>query len=108
MTKATEAEERSQMVCAVRRIATELGSSSVSTLEFTQRTGISNRKVRVLFGSYNALVEAAGLVPNKCWRPDALKYTNQELIAEMVRVLRTPNSKLTIDFFERNCRISVR
>jgi hypothetical protein len=107
MTKATQAERKAELIAALRRIASELGTTSVSYSEFFHRSGFSQRTVRLLFDTYNGLVEAAGLVPYKRWRGDALKYTNQELIAEIVRVLRIPNAKLTINFFERNSRVCI-
>ena len=37
----------------------------MSRPEFLRRSGFSERKVQRLFGGYNGLVEAAGLVPRK-------------------------------------------
>src|SRR5438132_13614310 len=105
MTKPTHAEERAEIITALRHIAKELGSTSVTFSEFVHRSGFSERKVRFLFNTYNKLVEAAGLVPHECWHPPGPKYTNQELSAEIARVLRIPNAKLTISFFEQNSRI---
>jgi hypothetical protein len=38
----------------------------------------------------------------------ALKYSNQEALAEIARVLRLPNAKLTTRFFEQSSWMSLR
>ena len=95
------------MVKVLRRIAGELGTDSVSRPEFLRRIGLSERKVQRLFGSYNGLVEAAGLISRSFPSTEAPTYSNEDMIEEIVRVLRLPNSKLTTIFFDQNSRMSL-
>jgi hypothetical protein len=108
MTQPTEPDEKNAMVKRLRRIANELGTPSVSRAEFLRRSGVTDRKLQRLFGRYNRLVEAAGLVPLKFRGRGALKYSQQETLAEIARVLRIPNSKLTSRFFEQWSSMSLR
>jgi hypothetical protein len=105
MLEPTKPDEKTAMVKCLRRIADELGTTSVSHAEFLRRSGVSGGKLLRLFGQYNQLVEAAGLVPMKF--RGTPKYSHQETIAEIARVLRLPNSKLTTGFFQRCSRISL-
>jgi hypothetical protein len=108
MIQPNEPDEKTAMVKRLRRIASELGTTSVSRAEFLRRSGVPDRKLQRLFGRYNRLVEAAGLVPMKFRGRGTLKYSNQETLAEIARVLRIPNSKLTTRFFEQCSWISLR
>jgi Homing endonuclease associated repeat len=103
----TEPDEKTAMVKRLRRIANELGTTSVSRAEFLRRSGVTDRTLARLFGRYNRLVEAAGLVPLKFRGTGGARYSHEETIAEIARVLRLPNSKLTTGFFERCARISL-
>ncbi len=99
-------DEKQELIEALRRIATEMGTDQVSRPEFLSRSGASERKVQLLFGSYNGLVSAAGLVPRRFPNSEAPTYSDEEMLNEIVRVLRDPGSKLTRIFFEQNSIIS--
>jgi hypothetical protein len=101
-----ESDETAELIGTLRRIAAELGTDSVSRPEFLRRSGFSERKVQRLFGGYNRFVEAAGLVPRRFSTSDAPMYSDEDMVDEVVRVLRLPGSKLTRIFFEQNSRIS--
>jgi len=101
-----ESDEKAELVGTLRRIAAELGTDSVSRTDFLRRTGLSERKIQLLFGGYNGLVEAAGLVPRRFPSSDAPTYSDEYMLNELVRVLRLPDSKLTVIFFEQNSNIS--
>jgi hypothetical protein len=72
-----------------------------------RRSGIGLRKVRRLFGTYNGLVEAAGLVPGKFQSAEARKYSSADILTEIARVVRLPDAKLTTFFFEEHSQISL-
>jgi hypothetical protein len=107
MTQPTEPDEKTAVVKVLRRIADELQTASVSRSQFLQRSGVIESKVKRLFGTYNGLVEAAGLVPMRFPFAGASTHSNEDMIAEITRVLRIPNSKLTTLFFERNSQMSL-
>jgi hypothetical protein len=107
MIEPNESDERTAMVKRLRRIANELGTTCVSRAEFLKRSGVTDRKLERLFGRYNRLVEAAGLVPLKFRGTGGPRYPPEEVIAEIARILRLPNSKLTTGFFERCSRMSL-
>ena len=98
--------EKEAIVEKLKSIAGDLNASSVPRHEFLRRTGLSERKVQRLFGSYNKLVVAAGLQPRAFPTADAPSYSNDELLAEVVRVIRLPDAKLTRVFFEQNAKFS--
>lgn len=95
-------EDRPKLIKAMQEIAKELKTDSVPRHEFRRRTNVSERKIQILFGSYNALVEAAGLQPRLFPTSDSPIYSDQGLIAEVIRVLRLPNAKLTRVFFDQH------
>jgi hypothetical protein len=90
----------------LQRIAKDLGTATVARREFLRRAGVSERRVQRLFGSYNDLVLAAGLSPRVFPTAEAPIYSDEDLLTEVVRVLRLPNSKLTRVFFEQNATVS--
>jgi hypothetical protein len=106
MLEPTQRNDKSAMIQCLRRIANELATTSVSRAEFLRRSGVTRRKLRRLFGPYNGLVEAAGLVPFK-FKVGLPRYSHEETLAEIARVLRLPNSKLSTSFFKRCSRISL-
>jgi hypothetical protein len=108
MIEPTESDEKTAMVKCLRQIANELGTPSVSRAEFLRRSGIKDRQLQRLFGRYNQLVEAAGLVPMKFRGDGDARYSPQRTIAEIARVLRLPNSELSSTFFERCSWMSLR
>jgi hypothetical protein len=99
-------DERQTLIERLQDIAKDLGSTSVARHEFLRRSGVSERKIQRLFGSYNDLVLAAGLSPRAFPTSDAPLYSDGDILEEVVRVLRLPNSKLTRVFFEQNASIS--
>lgn len=99
-------DEKQEFIDKINSIAADLGSDNVARHEFLRRAGVSERKIQRLFGSYNGLVEAAGLQPRTFPASDTPMYSDKEIAQEIVRVLRLPNSKLTRIFFERNASIS--
>jgi hypothetical protein len=98
--------ERQALIDKLRSIAEEIGATAVSRHEFLRRSGASERKIQHLFGSYNDLVLAAGLSPRAFPTSDAPTYSDQDLLNEVLRVLRLPNSRLTRVFFEQNASVS--
>jgi hypothetical protein len=99
-------DEKTELIGTLRRIAAELGTDSVSRTDFLRRSGLSERKIQLLFGGYNGLVEAAGLVPRRFPSSEVPTYSDEDMLDELVRVLRLPSSKLTVVFFEQNSNIS--
>jgi len=97
---------RDEMIKAMREIAEKLSLSTVSRHQYLRETGLSERQILKAFGSYNALVEAAGLKPTIFPTSDAPIHSDEELLAEIARVLRLPESKLTRIYFEQNASIS--
>lgn len=107
MTQPMESDEREELIQLLRDISGELRTDSVSRSEFLRRSGVSERKVQRLFGSYNSLVEAAGLVPRRFPNAETPIYSDDDMVDEIARVLRLPDSKLTTIFFEQHSRMSL-
>lgn len=99
-------DDKEKLIEILKDIAKDLNTTSVARHEFLRRSGASERNIQRLFGSYNELVLAAGLSPRSFPTSDAPKYSDEDLLNEVVRVLRLPNSKLTRVFFEQNASIS--
>ena len=99
-------DERQTLIETLQNIAKDLGTTTVARREFLRRSGASERKIQRLFGSYNDLVLAAGLSPRAFPTSDVPTYSDEDLLNEVVRVLRLPNSKLTRVFFEQNASVS--
>jgi hypothetical protein len=100
-------DEKQLPIEKLQGVAKDLGgATSVPRHEFVRRSGASTRRIDLLFGSYNGLVLAAGLSPRAFPTSDAPTYSDQDLLNEVVRVLRLPNSKLTRVFFEQNANVS--
>jgi hypothetical protein len=95
-------DEKLHFIELMRRVAKELKSDSVPRAEFKRRSGVSDHKIKLLFGSYNGLVEAAGLVAYEFPIGEGPLYSDDELLAEIIRVLRLPGSKPTSFFFEQH------
>lgn len=98
--------EKEKMIETMRAIAAKHHLTKVPRHLFRRESGVSERKLCKLFGSYNALVEAAGLTPTAFPTTDSPTYADGELLAEIARVLRLPDSKLTRIFFEQNAKVS--
>ncbi|HAU36423.1 MAG TPA: hypothetical protein DCX07_01735 [Phycisphaerales bacterium] len=99
-------DKKQTLIRELQGIAKNLDTDTVPRHEFLRRTGISEREVQGLFGSYNELVKAAGLTPRFFPTSDAPTYSDEDLLNELVRVLRLPESKLTRGFFEQNASVS--
>ncbi len=99
-------QERNQLIGEIRRISREIGSKHVPRHEFRRRSGLSERRIQLLFGSYNALAEAAGLETRSFPEADTPQYTDSDLLDEVIRVLRLPDSKMTRIFFEQHASVS--
>jgi hypothetical protein len=99
-------DERQTLIEKLQGIAKDLGTTTVARHEFLRRSNVSERKMQRLFGSYNDLVLAAGLTPRVFPTSDAPIYSDEDLLSEVVKVLRLPDSKLTRVFFEQNASVS--
>lgn len=99
-------EEKTILIKKIQDLARESETNRISRPEFLQKTGVSERTILKYFGSYNAFVEAAGLQPTIFPKADTPVYSDQELLNEVVRVLRLPDAKLTRIYFEQNASIS--
>ena len=97
---------KDEMIAAIRALAKESGTSQIPRHQFMRHTGLSERQVAKIFGSYNGLVEAAGLSPYRFPSSDQPTYSDDQILAEIVRVLRLPDSKMTRIFFEQQGSIS--
>jgi hypothetical protein len=97
---------KEEMIAAIQDLARESGSNSIPRHKFFKHTRLSERQVSILFGSYNGLVEAAGLNPYRFPSTDQPMYSDEQLLAEIVRVLRLPDSKMTRIYFEQHGSIS--
>lgn len=97
---------REEMINAIKRIAVEKNLESVPRHMFLRITKVSERQIGKCFGSYNGLVEAAGLKTVRFPTSDQPKYTDEEMIDEILRVIRLPNSKMTRIYFDQNAGMS--
>jgi len=97
---------KDEMIAAIRALAKELGTNQIPRHQFMRHTGLSERSVAKIFGSYNGLVEAAGLDPYRFPSSDQPIYSDDQILAEIVRVLRMPDSKMTRIFFEQQGSMS--
>src|SRR6478735_8507657 len=97
--------EREDLIEKLQAIAAKLATTSVARHEFFRHAKVSERRVLRLFGSYNELVKAAGLVPRIFPSPDSPTYSDKQLLAEVARVLRLPGAKPTRVFFEQNAKV---
>ena len=102
--KPNQPDTKTALVKVLRRIAGELGSESMTSTEFVRRSGVTTHRIKRLFGTYNRLVEAAGLVPRSFPKPLDSNYSTADIVAEIVRVLRIRKSKLTTTFFQEHSR----
>jgi len=97
---------KEKLIELIQEISRKAGTTTVPRHEFLRETGLSERQVLKLFGSYNALVQAAGLEPMTFPTSGERVYSDMELLEEIIRVLRLPSSKLTRIFFEMNASVS--
>ena len=97
---------RPDMIRQMQEIARSTRERQVPRHGFLRKTGLSERQVNMLFGTYNDLVRSAGLEPQFFPRAGVLQYSDDELLEEVARVLRLPEAKLTRVFFEQNAEVS--
>jgi len=97
---------KDEMIRTIRQLAHDSGTKTVPRPKFLKHARLSERQVARLFGSYNGLVVAAGLDPMTFPQADQPGYSDDELVREIVRVLRLPDSKMTRIFFEQNGSVS--
>lgn len=57
-------DKKQQIIEEIKRVANELGRQSLTRREFNQRAKISTGRITKYFGSWNAAIRAAELVPN--------------------------------------------
>jgi hypothetical protein len=98
---------RDEVIEMLKHIAEKLKTQNIPRSTFLRETGISERRLQQLFdGSYNNLVIAAGLEP-RFFPPKGEKlYSDEDLLDEVERVLRIPESKLSRLFFDQNAKVS--
>jgi hypothetical protein len=99
--------DKQAVVEALRTLAERLGTTAVSQNQFVRESGISIYEVRQLFGTYYDLVRATGLTPLGRPTANVPMYSDEDMLAEIVRVLHLPDSKLTRLFYEQNGSISL-
>ena len=98
--------DRDEMISKIRALAEEIGSKKIPRHMYLRRTRLSERKISKIFGSYNGLVEAAGLTPVPFPTSEQPAFTDEKILAEIMRVLRLPDSKMTRIYFEQQGAIS--
>jgi hypothetical protein len=99
------AETKEDLIVLIQEVSRRAGTSTVPRHQFLREAKVSERMVQRLFGTYNALVEAAGLEPMRF--PGAGgTYSDADLLAEVVRVLRLPEAKMTQVFFDQHGEVS--
>ena len=99
-------EDRHEIIAKLKEIAAQLGTTSVPRHQFLRHSKVSERRIMKLFGSYNELVTAAGLRARQFPTADTPTFSDNELLDEIVRILRLPDSKPTRIFFEQNAKVS--
>ncbi len=104
--KKAERPSRDELIERMRSLSAESGARNVPKHRFLRATGVSERYLLRTFGTYNALVEAAGLEPRHFPIAGERVFSDDELLDEVVRILRLPKSKLTRIFFEQNASVS--
>jgi hypothetical protein len=78
----TSAKQREEVLAEIRRVAAELGTREVRRREFTERSGITDRPIRRLFGSWPRALAAAQVdlvSPRKL-------YTDEECFENLLAV----------------------
>ncbi len=82
-------EKQEEVIREIRRVASLLGSNSLSQSEFGRHSRLSTSTIKGRFGSWTAAIEAAGLTPNPQGPPSDIKeivYTDDELLLEIVNL----------------------
>lgn len=78
----TEAWTREELVTALKTLAAEHGSPSVTKQSLLLRCRISDRPIRRIFGSYRAALEAAGLRQS----PGGVRHTDDDCFENLLAV----------------------
>ncbi len=101
----TEDEEKQQLIAALRALAAQTGGVSVPRHRFLKEAGTNEYRLKVLFGSYNEFIAQAGLHPNRS-PTSGQRYSDEELLREVARVLRLPAAKPSAFWFDQHSAIS--
>jgi len=85
MLKVKASTTRPSLLQEIRRVVEEIAPERLTIKKFNQKSRFSERKVSYHFGTFNAAVEAAALVPNPPCVPASSrrKYTDEELLREI-------------------------
>jgi len=78
----SEAWSRQELIDALKALAAEQGTGSVTKEALKARLGVWDRPIRRLFGSYRAALEAAGLSQS----PGGLRHTDDECFENLLTV----------------------
>lgn len=97
---------KEDMIVKLQELARKYETESIARHQFLRESGFSERQIGKLFGTYNGLVQAAGLRPRIFPVPDKPTHSDDFLLQEIVRVLRLPESKMTRIFFDQNAYAS--
>jgi hypothetical protein len=100
-------DRKAKIIARLRRLAKKLRTEYVSRTTFLKRSGVSSYQVDLLFGSYNGLLEAAGMVARPARPFEGQVYSTDQVLAELLRVLRLPDAKPTALFFKRHSQRSL-
>lgn len=97
---------KEEMIQKIKDIAAKENTNKVPRHLFFRETGISERKMLALFGSYNNLIVEADLEPHIFPSRGQKIHTDAELIKEVIRVCRIPHAKLSRLYFDQNSTVS--
>lgn len=93
--------DRETIIQGIRRIATELGVTTLSRSEFKSKSDISEWQIYKHFDSWNEAVQAAGLIPT-----DVSRIDDEELFREMKNVFVRFGGVCTRMKFDKLCKYS--
>ncbi len=93
--------DKETIIQEIRRIATELGTGSLSRSQFKSKSGISEWQIYKHFDSWNEAVEAAGLTPI-----DVSRIDDEELFREMRNVFVKFGGVCSRMKFDKLCKYS--
>jgi len=97
---------REELIQKMIDLSNEMGTKKIPRHEFLRRAKLSERTIQQWFGTYNELILAAGLEPTITGFSGKV-ISDDEMLEEIIRVLRMEDSKLTTIFFEQNAAISL-
>jgi hypothetical protein len=85
---------KDDIIAELRRVAEQLGKTSLTRQQFNQYGRISAKSVEYKFGSWNQAVEAAGLVATKTGAQNVL--LDEELLEDIIRLTRDLGKQPTL------------